>query len=304
MRAVQFDAHGGPEVLRWAAAPEPHVADAGVPAAAVRVSVAAASVNAVDWKIRSGLLGADVPRAYPGFLGFDAAGVVDEVGADVTGVQPGDEVFGLGTNTHAEYAVLRHYAAKPAAVGWVEAAAAGNAGETAVRVLDLLGVGHGTTLVIDGAAGGVGAVAVQVAVARGAAVLGTASERNHRYLGQLGATPVTYGLGMADRVRAAVGGHVDAVFDVVGKTQMADLVSLVGDPAQVVSIANFAAPEHGARATGGGGDPSAALRQVADLLAARRLRIEVQTFLMSAAGEAHRLLEQGHVRGKLVLVPG
>lgn len=294
MRAVQFTQYGGPEVLRWADAPEPHA-----PAHRVRIDVRAASVNAIDRKIRADPEGTGTAQ-FPTLLGFDAAGVVDEVGPGVTGVRVGDEVFGLGTRTQAEYAVLEHVAWKPAHLSWAEAAAAGVAGETSVRALNLLGVTAGTVVVIDGAAGGVGAVAVQVAVARGATVVATARSADHDYLSALGATPVQYGSGVADRIRAAVPTGVDAVFDVVGKTALDELVSLVPDPQQVVSIANFAASEYGARATGGGGDPSAALREIAGLLAEARLHIEVQTFPMWEFATAHRLLDRGHVRGKLV----
>jgi NADPH:quinone reductase-like Zn-dependent oxidoreductase len=297
MRAIQFNQYGGPEVLEWAQAPELHATEN-----TVTISVRAASLNAIDWKIRRGLMSGQGPDNFPAFLGFDAAGVVDQVGEGVTGFEVGDEVFGLGHRTHAEYAVLKSFVDKPAEVSWSEAAAAGVAGETSVRALNLLGVTHGTTVVIDGAAGGVGAVAVQVAVARGATVIATASERNHEYLAALGAAPVQYGDGVTDRIRQVAPGGVDAVLDVVGKTPMENLVSLVDDPQQVVSIANFSAPEHGARVTGGGGDPTAALREIADLLANGRLKIEVAAYPMNEATEAHRLQEQGHVRGKLVLV--
>ena len=181
------------------------------------------------------------PMAGTGYLGYDAAGVVDEVGEGVTGVSVGDDVFGRGRNTQAEYAVLDSWAAKPPSIDWAVAAAAGVAGETAERGLRLLEVKAGDTLFVDGGAGGVGAVTVQMALARGARVIASASEANHDYLREIGATPVLYGEGLAERVRAAAGGPVDAVFDVAGKTPVEDLISLVSEPSQVVSIANFAA---------------------------------------------------------------
>jgi len=231
--------------------------------------------------------------------------VVDEVGDGVTGVAVGDEVFGRGRNTQAEYAVLGSWAAKAPSVDWAVAAAAGVAGETSERGLRLLDVNADDTLFIDGGAGGVGAVAVQMALARGAKVIASASEANHDYLRELGATPVRYGQGLAERVRAAAGGPVEAVFDVAGKTPVEELISLVPEPSQVLSIANFAAGRAGARVTDGSADshPMEALAQVAELLAENKLVIKVQTFPFDRAAEAYRISQSGHVRGKLVLIP-
>ena len=197
------------------------------------------------------------------------------------------------------------WAAKPPSIDWAVAAAAGVAGETSERGLRLLDVKAGDTLFIDGGAGGVGAVAVQMAVARGARVIASASEANQDYLREIGAIPVLYGEGVADRVRAAAGGPVDAVFDVAGKTPVDELISLVPEPSQVVTIANFAAGQAGARVTGGGADshPMQALAEVADLLAQNKLVIKVQTFPFDRAAEAYRISQGGHVRGKLVLIP-
>lgn len=300
MRALQFRSYGGPEVLEWADAPEPHAGPGQV-----RISVRAASVNPIDWKLLSGAMSGGEPLPGPGYLGFDAAGVVDEVGEGITGVSVGDEVLGRGSNTQAEHAVLDSWAAKPESVDWAVAAAAGVAGETSERGLRLLGVEAGDTLFVDGGAGGVGAVAVQMAVARGASVVASASEANHDYLRELGATPVLYGQGVADRVRGVVGGPVDAVFDVAGKTPVEDLLGLVAEPSHVVSIANFAAGEAGVTVTGGGADsrPEQALAEVSDLLAQGRLAIRVETFPFDRAAEAYRISRGGHVRGKLVLVP-
>lgn len=217
----------------------------------------------------------------------------------------GDEVLGRGQHTQAEYAVLDSWAAKPSSIDWAVAAAAGVAGETGERGLRLLDVKAGDTIFVDGGAGGVGAVAVQMAVARGARVIASSSEANHDYLREIGATPVLYGEGLVARVHGAAGGPVDAVFDVAGKTPVEDLISLAPVPAQVVSIANFAAGQAGARVTGGGADssPMEALAQVAELLAQNRLVIKVQTFPMDRAADAYRISSGGHVRGKLVLVP-
>lgn len=270
MRALQFSEYGTPEVLTWGDAPVPHVGPGQI-----RVAVRAASVNPIDWKMLTGAMSGGQPLAGTGHLGYDAAGVVDRVGEGVTGLSAGDEVFGAGQNTQAEFAVLNAWAVKPSSIDWAVAAAAGVAGETSERALRLLGVKAGETIFIDGGAGGVGAVAVQMAVARGARVIASSSEANHDYLREIGAIPVLYGEGVGDRVRADAGGKVDAVFDVAGKTPAEELVGLVSEASQVVSIANFAAGQAGARVTGGEADsrPMEALAEVAELLAQNKLVI-------------------------------
>jgi NADPH:quinone reductase-like Zn-dependent oxidoreductase len=300
MRALQYRSYGGPEVLEVADAPEPHAG-----AGQIRIAVRAASVNPIDWKQLSGAFSGGHAPDGPHYLGWDASGVVDEVGDGVTGVAAGDEVFGLGSATEAEYAVLDSWAPKAPAVDWSVAAAAAGAGEASERGLRLLGVGSGGTLFIDGGAGGVGAVAVQMAVARGIRVIASAGRDNQDYLREIHATPVRYGDGVAGRVRAAAGGDVDGVFDVAGKTPIEELVSLVPKPSQVLSIANFAATQAGARVTGGGRDsePFQALAEVAGLLAQNKLVIKFQTFPLDRAAEAYRISLEGHLRGKLVLLP-
>jgi NADPH:quinone reductase-like Zn-dependent oxidoreductase len=301
MQALQFTRYGGPEVLEWAEARDRHAGPGQI-----RIVVRAASVNPIDWKVMSGALSGGQPLDGPGYFGYDAAGVVDEVGEAVTGVSVGDEVFGRGNGTQAEFAVLDSWAGKPASVDWAVAAAAGVAGETAERGLRLLEVTGGDTLFVDGGAGGVGAVVVQTALARGATVIASASEANQDYLRELTAIPVLYGEGVVERVRAAApGGRVDAVFDVAGKTPINDLIALVPEPSQVLSVANFAAAQAGARVSGGGADsrPAQALAEVAELLAANQLVIKVQTFPFDRAREAYAISQAGHVRGKLVLIP-
>lgn len=300
MRALQFSSYGGPDVIEWGDAPDPHAGPGQV-----RVAVRAASVNPIDWKRFSGAMSGGKPMTGVGYLGYDAAGVVDEVGESVTGVSEGDDVWGLGKHTHAEYALLNSWTAKPPSVDWAVAAAAAVSGETSERGLRLLDVTPGDTVFIDGGAGGVGSVAVQMAAARGASVIASSGESNQDYLREIGAIPVLYGEGVVDRVRAAARGPVTAVFDVVGKTPVEELVSLAGQPSQVVTIANFAAGGAGVRVTSGGSDmqPMAALAQVAELLADNQLVLKVQTFPFERAAEAFRISQSGHVRGKLVLVP-
>jgi NADPH:quinone reductase-like Zn-dependent oxidoreductase len=266
--------------------------------------VRASSVNPIDWKLRGGYLARGKPLEGIGFLGYDAAGVVDEVGEGVTDVAVGDDVFGLGSNTNAEFAVLGAYARKPSSVDWAVAAAAGVAAETAIRAFDLVGVSAGSSVLVDGGAGGVGAVAVQIAVARGARVIATAGERNLDYLHEIGATPVLYGDGMAERVRAIAPGGVDAVFDVVGKSSLQDLTGLVPKPSQVVTIANFNVGDSGVQVTSGRSEhANEALAETAHLLEQSKLVIKIQTFPLARAAEAHEISEHGHLRGKLVLVP-
>ena len=300
MWALQFTEYGEPEVITLGEAPEPHAGPGQI-----RIAVRAASVNAIDWKVRSGLYAQGKPLEGTGYLGFDAAGVVDEVGEGVTDVAVGDDVFGQGSNTQAEFAVLDSWARKPASVDWAVAAAAGVVSETSERVLRLLGVTEGTTLFIDGGAGGVGSAATQFAKARGAMVIASASEANQDYLREIGAIPVVYGEGMVERVQALQIGKVDAVLDAVGKTPIDDLISLTTEPSQVVSIANFGAAASGARVSGGGPEsqPMKALAEAAELLEQSKLVIKIQTFPFDRAAEAHQISQDGHARGKLVLVP-
>jgi NADPH:quinone reductase-like Zn-dependent oxidoreductase len=297
MRAVTYHEYGDPSVLKVEEVPEPHAGPGQV-----RIRVEAASVNPIDWKFRAGYLQEMMPLRFPAIPGRDGAGVVDEVGDGVAGVAAGERVFGLSeTGTAAEYAVLSAWARVPD--GWTaeQAAAAGVAGETAIRVLDLLGVGPGSTLLIEGAAGGVGSAAVQIAAARGATVIGTASGGNHEFLRSLGATPTTYGPGLPDRVRALAPGGVDAVFDAVGSGSLPDLIKIAPSPSQVVTIADPTAAEHGARLSGGSEAPAATLAQVSALGAAGSYMPHVAaTYRLDQIAEAHARSQAGHARGKLV----
>jgi len=299
--ALQFTEYGGPEVLRLGEAPEPHAGPGQV-----RIVVRAASVNPADWKSVSGMYAQGKPLERTGYPGYDAAGVVDEVGEGVTAVAVGDDVFGSGSHTQAEYAVLDAWAHKPASVDWAVAAAAGVVAETAERVLRLLGVTSGSTLFIDGGAGGVGSATAQIAKARGATVIASASEARQDYLREIGVIPVVYGEGMVDRVRALDAGKIDAVLDAVGKSPIEDLISLAPEPPQVVSIANYAgAGAAGARFSGSSGDsqPMKALADAAELLEQSKLVIKIQTFPFDRAAEAYQISLDGHPRAKLVLIP-
>ncbi|MEO3873471.1 NADP-dependent oxidoreductase [Nonomuraea sp. B12E4] len=316
MRAVQFSEYGPPNVVHVAEVEEPH-AGPGM----IRIAVRASGVAAGEAYFRSGMLRDVVPTTFPYRTGFDAAGVVDEVGEGVTGVGPGDEVFGVTTTTgrgaNADHAVLTAWAPKPAAWSWEEAGGAAGSVETATRVLDRLAVGAGHTVLVQGAAGGVGTIAVQLAVARGAAVIGTAGEHNHDFLRSLGAEPTTYGGGLIERVRALAPEGVDAVFDCAGGA-LPDLVAIAGDPARVVTIADFTAAAHGvhmsqtaladdtgAAAVGAAADPLAlhGLDAAVALAEQGRLRVPVAAvFPLAEAAAAHELSESRHARGKIVLV--
>jgi NADPH:quinone reductase-like Zn-dependent oxidoreductase len=302
MKAVLFAEYGGPEVLHVADVQEPHAGPGQL-----RIAVRAAGVNPVDWKVRSGAMREFMPVALPAIDGREAAGVVDEVGPDVTGVAVGDEVFGFAVGgAAAERAVVDDFALKPAGLSWEAAAGLPVAVETSVRVFTVLGgVREGQTLLINGAAGGVGAVAVQLARARGARVIGTASERNHEFLRSLGAEPTTYGDGLVERVRALSPDGVDLAFDTAGRGGVPDLVALTGDPARVATIADFGAAALGVKVTGGADSRAPdALGEAARLIQDGRLELPIaQTFSFSEAAEAHRVSEDGHVRGKLILIP-
>jgi NADPH:quinone reductase-like Zn-dependent oxidoreductase len=299
MKAVQFSQFGGPEVLELVDLPDPHPS-----AGQVRVAVRSVGVNPIDWKVRSGDMGGELPQT----TGREVAGVVDQLGEGVTGVEVGDEVFGFaaGGAGAAELALVQDYALIPPSLGFAAASALPVAVETAVRTLDLLGVGADTTVLINGAAGAVGTAAVQIAHERGARVIGTASENNHDYLRWLGVEPTTYGDGLAERVRALSPDGVDAALDAAGGGALPALVDLAGGPDHVVTIVDYAgAQETGATFSGGMGTARAvhALAEIGDLIEAGRFVLPVtQTFGLDQIAEAHRVSETGHVRGKLVLL--
>jgi NADPH:quinone reductase-like Zn-dependent oxidoreductase len=300
MKAVRFDRFGGPEVLELVDVPDPHPGPGEV-----RIAVRAAGVNASDWKKRQGLMDPDLPQT----LGYEAAGVVDELGDGVTDVSVGDRVFGFCTDgaAQAELAVLSHYAPVPPSLDFVDVAALPAAVETAARALDQLGVADGTTVLVNGASGNVGSAAAQLAVARGARVIGTASPRNHDLLRSYGAVPVAYGDGMADRVRALAPGGVDRALDVAGSGVLPDLIDLAGGAEHVVTVADFlGAREHGVRfSRGDEGRALYVLGQLGDLVEAGQLRLpEVRTFPLDGVADAHRAGEVGIGHGKIVLTVG
>jgi NADPH:quinone reductase-like Zn-dependent oxidoreductase len=300
MKAAQFSRFGGPEVLEIVDLPDPHAGPGQV-----RIAVRAAGLNASDWKKRQGLMDQELPQT----LGYEAAGVVDELGDDVTDVAIGDRVFGLSADgaAQAELAVLSFYAPIPPSLDFAQAAALPAAVETAWRALDQLGAGSGTTLLINGASGSVGSAATQLAVAREARVVGTAGPANQDYLRSLGAEPVTYGEGMAERVRALAPDGVDLALDVAGSGVLPDLIELAGGAEHVLTVADFqGAQQYGVRfSRGDDGRALHALTEIGPLIESGRFSLPVaRTFPLADIAEAQRASEQGHVRGKIVLTAG
>ncbi|MEV4141632.1 NADP-dependent oxidoreductase [Dactylosporangium sp. NPDC049742] len=300
MKALRYSEYGPSSVL--------HVVDVDPPQPGpgqVRIAVRAVGINPFDWKVRSGLFGDTTPTRLPVIPHGDVSGVVDAVGPGAD-AQVGDEVFGLADGGGAaEHAVMKLWVAKPAAMSFEEAAGLPGVVESAGRALALLGLEKGQTLVVNGAAGGVGIAATQLAVARGATVIGTASERNHEFLRSIGAIPVTYGEGMPDRIRAAAPQGVDVALDTAGRGAVAQLITLTPAPSDVVSLVDFDAPTLGARVTDGSeGRAWHTLEEAADLYRQGRFTMPVErVFPLSEAAAAHDLSQSGHVRGKVILVP-
>jgi NADPH:quinone reductase-like Zn-dependent oxidoreductase len=298
MKAIRFDRFGGTEVL--------HEADVEVPRPGpgqVRVRVKAAGLNAIDGKIRSGAMEALRPTPLPAIPGGELAGVVDALGEGVQDLQVGDEVLGWSdTGSYAEYALATIVAPKPAGLDWQAAAALPVASETAERVLNLLGVTAGETVLMHGAAGAVGTLAVQLAAARGARVIGTAGPANQDYLAALGATPTVYGDGLVERVRDLAPDGVDAVFDLAGKGALEDSIALRGGTERIVTIADFRARRLGVVFASGTQEKSAAtLAALAEDAATGKIVTTVTAYPLDQAAAAQQVSDAGHARGKLVL---
>ena len=307
-------AYGGPEVL--SVADEPTL-DPG--RAEVRIEVRAAGVNPVDAKSYSGAFGAD-PARLPIRLGAEAAGVVTDVGPDAVGpagpVAVGDEVIAYrAPGAYAAELVVPAQAVvpKPATLDWAQASGLMLTGATAWHALTVTDVHAGDTVLIHGACGGVGAMAVQLAAIRGASVVGTASPARHDFLRELGVIPVAYGPGLADRVRAAAPGGVNAGLDLVGTDEALEVsLALVADRDRIVTTAGFVKGlQAGIKVIGGapGADPGTEIRNAARLDLARlagegKLKVFVtQTFPLAESAAAHRAIMTGHTTGKIALLP-
>ena len=309
-RIVAPTGFGGPELLALTEIDTPAPG-----AGQVLVDVRAIGVNPIDWKLYSGAFG-DGPALLDS-IGSEASGVVAGLGDGVHGWSVGDAVIvsPVDGNAYADQIVVpaTSLTAKPDTLSFEQAAAVPVAGGTATQALEAAGVGEGDTVLVHGAAGGVGSVTVQLARLRGARVIGTASAGNHEFLRELGVEPVDYGPGLSDRVRALAPGGVAAAIDAVGSDEALDSsVELVADRQRIVTMVRFdRAAELGITAIGGGpgADPgtevrAAAIARVADLVTDGTVQIPVaHTYPLTETAQAHRDSQAGHTRGKIVVVP-
>ncbi|MFF5108855.1 NADP-dependent oxidoreductase [Streptosporangium sp. NPDC000509] len=270
------------------------------------VRIRAAGVNPVDYKIRRGDFVGTEPACFPQRLGNEFAGTVIALGP----AAPADGSIAVGTDVmgsaaaqaYAEVLVadIDGLVVKPPSIPWETAGGLPAVGQTAHVALSQLGVGAGDVVLVHAAAGGVGTVAVQLARDLGARVIGTAGEHNHDYLRDLGAIPTTYGPGLFDRVRALAPDGIDVALDLVGGEALTTSLALVDDRRRIgTTVDQNAVREHGVQRVGG--RSLAALREVVDRAATGRLILPVRTFPLQDAVAAHRVVESGHVRGKVVL---
>jgi NADPH:quinone reductase-like Zn-dependent oxidoreductase len=307
MKAVFYEEYGDPDVLQYGEQPEPKVGPD-----AVLVDVRASSVNPVDWKITAGYLDGALPTFFPVIPGWDVAGVVVQPGPSVTEFEAGDEVIGyvradtVGFGTFAERvaAPVRALARKPANVSWAEAATMPLAGLTAYQALKAVGVSEGETVLVHNGAGGVGTYAIQIAKAWGARVLATASEKNHDFLRTLGAEPLTYGEGIAQRIADAAPDGVDAIVDFVGGEDWVASLEHLNTPGRVASVTDAEVKEKGGRYIFVRPNP-ADLLALTELVEAGGVKpILAESFPLERAADAFRSSIEGHVRGKIAVTVG
>ena len=302
MKAVRFDAYGGIDVLRVADVPilEPAQGE-------VLVKVKAASINPGEAKIREGLLHTLYPATFPSGEGSDLAGIVTKLGPGTEGFAVGDEVIGFTNHraSHAEYVIVevQDLTAKPANVPWEIAGSLAVAGGTAYAAARAVSLQPGETVAVSGAAGGVGSIAVQLAKRAGAEVIGIAGPAKHDWLVAHGITPVAYGDGLADRLRAA---KLDAFIDTYGDGYVKLAIALGVKLDRIDTIADFAAVrEYGVKAEGSSAGMSAGvLAELAGLVASGALDVPIAaTFPLDDVRAAFALLDGGHTLGKIVLLP-
>lgn len=305
---VMATSYGGPEALSVIDEPLPEPGPGQV-----RVGTRAIGTNPIDHKSYGGGFGTD-PARLPIALGSEAAGVVDAVGEGVEGVDVGDEVIAFSTSgayTTDLVTDVETLTPKPGQVSWEQAAGLLATGTTAWHVLAAAGVGSGDTLLVHGAAGGVGQMVLQLARVRGVAVVATASERNHALLTSLGAVPIAYGDGLLERAQAAAPGGYAAAVDLVGTDEAIDTSLALVAPDRVVSIAGFGRGADGITllGSGPGADPGTELRaaaraELADLAGRGDLVVTVdRSYPLTDAAVAHAYLRAGHARGKVILRP-
>jgi NADPH:quinone reductase-like Zn-dependent oxidoreductase len=305
-KAVRYDEFGGIDVLRVDEVERPVPGDGQV-----LVRVKAAGINPSEAVIRTGAVAQLFPSTFPSGQGSDLAGVIEEVGAGVGGFSPGDEVIGF-TNNRASQAELVLVEAgdivrKPEKVSWEAAGGLYVAGVTAWGAVNAVQPKEGETVVVSGAAGGVGSLAVQLARRTGATVIGLASESNHEWLKSHGVIPVAYGDGVADRIKAAAPSGVDAFVDTYGGGYV-DIAIALGVPAgRIDTIADYAAAaKYGVKTAGGAeaGPGAKVLAELAGLIADGHLEVPIaNVYPLARVREAYAELERRHTRGKIVLTP-
>jgi NADPH:quinone reductase-like Zn-dependent oxidoreductase len=304
-QAVRFDRYGGIDVL--------DVVDVDPPAPGegeVVVRVKAAGINPGEATIREGTMHDRWPATFPSGQGSDLAGVVAEVGPGVEGFAVGDEVIGFTHNraSHAELVVTeaQDLTPRPSAVAWEAAGSLFVVGTTAVAAVRAVSLAEGDVVAISGAAGGVGTLAVQLARNAGATAIALAGEAHHAWLREHGAIPVTYGDGVAERIRAAAGGRLDAFIDTFGSGYVDLAIELGVAPQRIDTIIDWdAARRHGVRTDGNMAAASAdTLAELARLIAEGRLEIPIaRVYPLAEVRDAFRELERRHTLGKIVLVP-
>jgi NADPH:quinone reductase-like Zn-dependent oxidoreductase len=304
-QAVRFDEYGGLDVLRVVEVPRP------VPAAGeVLVDVRAAAINPGEINIREGVFAQRWPATFPSGEGSDLAGVVAELGPGVTGFRVGDEVIGFTDNraSHAEFVLVEqdNLTPRPAAVPWEVAGSLYVAGTTAYAAVRAVSLTPGDTLVVSAAAGGVGSIVVQLAVAAGAKVIGLAGPANHDWLTGHGVVPVAHGDGAAERIRAAADGRVDAFIDTFGGGYVEIALELGVRPERIDTVADYAAVEkYGVKSEGNAEAATASvIAELAALIAKGALEVPIaKVYPLAEVRDAYRELERRHTRGKIVLRP-
>jgi NADPH:quinone reductase-like Zn-dependent oxidoreductase len=304
-RAVKFDKYGGVDVLQVVEVDRP------VPGKGqVLVKVKAAGINPGEGSIREGKFAQQWPTTFPSGEGSDFAGVVEEVGKGVKGIAAGDEVIGYTDNraSHADYVVVdaNHVVPRPAKVSWEQAGALFVVGSTAYAAVKAVALKKGDTVIVSGAAGGVGSVVCQLAGDAGARVIGLASPPHHQWLSDHGVIPVAYGEGLPDRIRAASGGHADAFIDTFGNGYVELAINLGIPPDRIDTIIDFAAAQkYGVKTDGNSkGARAEVLSELAGLIDAGRLEIPIaKVYPLDEVRQAYTELEQRHTHGKIVLVP-
>jgi NADPH:quinone reductase-like Zn-dependent oxidoreductase len=304
-RAVRFEQYGGSDVL--------DVVDVETPtlkSGQVLVRVKAAGINPGEAKIREGLLRELYPATFPSGEGSDLAGVVDQVGPGVEGVAVGDEVIGFTDEraSHAELVAVdaKNSTPRPPNVPWEVAGSLFVTGATAYAAVRAVSAGKGDTVVVAGGAGGVGSLAVQLAVLAGATVVGLAGESNHQWLRDHGAIPVSYGEGVEERIREAAPQGVDAFIDTVGGGYVELALELGVAPDRIDTIADFqAAQKYGVKTDGNAvGASAATLAELARLISEGKLEVSIaDVYPLDRVRQAFDELAKGHTRGKIVLVP-